>query len=348
VTEIDSNPPGDPPGEPPGEVPTMPADAADAAPVSEALSGAPVETLFGVFAAHLAQRGGVGREPTAEEVQGAAQALREILKAAEGAHGHLAVDGGRFVAHVARHAPLAPDEWALALGRVHAADLYLAFACAEQVPGALAVFEGQCGGVIDGALSGQATAAFADDAKQLVREKLFIGGDVDEPGGPRILSYAGRGPLAAWVAVSAQRTALSLRRHEVSAHARHRAAAAEEELAASVHPELAYLKRTYRTAFAECFEAALGALGNRERTLLRLHLISRLRLDQIAPMFQVNISTVSRWLAAARESLLTYTREGLSRRLHIPPGEFESLARLLQSQIDVSLARLLAERTSKA
>jgi RNA polymerase sigma-70 factor (ECF subfamily) len=269
------------------------------------------------------------------------------LKAAQSVHGHLAVDGARFVAHVARHIPSAPEEWRAALGRVHAADLYLAFACADQVPGALAVFEGLCAGVIDGALSGQATVAFADDAKQLVREKLFIGGEVDEPGGPRILSYAGRGPLAAWVAVSAQRTALSLRRHEVSTHARHRAAAAEE-LAASVHPELAYLKRTYRTAFAECFEAALEALGNRERTLLRLHLISRLRLEQIAPMFQVNISTVSRWLAAARDSLLTHTREGLSRRLHIPPGEFDSLARLLQSQIDVSLARLLAERTSKS
>jgi RNA polymerase sigma-70 factor (ECF subfamily) len=309
-------------------------------------SRASSEALLAAFSTRVDAAAG-GRAPTAEEAQGAAQALREILKTAESVHGHLAVDGARFLAHVARHVPGPPEEWRSALARVHGADLYLAFACAAQVPGALAVFEGMCGGVIDGALSGQATAAFADDAKQLVREKLFIGGDAEDPGGPRILSYAGRGPLAAWVAVSAQRAALSLRRHEVAAHARHRAAAAEE-LAAAVHPELAYLKRTYRAAFAECFEAALSALGNRERTLLRLHLISRLRLDQIAPMFQVNISTVSRWLAAARESLLVHTREGLSRRLHIGSGEFESLARLLQSQIDVSLARLLAERPPKS
>jgi RNA polymerase sigma-70 factor (ECF subfamily) len=145
------------------------------------------------------------------------------------------------------------------------------------------------------------------------------------------------------VAVSAQRTALSLRRKEASAQARHRAAAAEE-LAESVHPELAYLKRTYRAAFVTCFEEAFAALTSRERTLLRLHLVSRLRLEQMAPMFQVNISTVSRWLAGARDSLLTQTREGLSRRLHLSPGEFESLARLLRSQIDVSLVRLLADR----
>jgi RNA polymerase sigma-70 factor, ECF subfamily len=307
------------------------------------LAGDSSGELFIAFSAHLAA---ARRAPTTEEVQRTAQALREILTAAEGVHGHLAVDRARFLAHVARHVPGAPEEWVVALARVHAADLYLAFACADQVPGALAVFEGLCSTVIDGALAGQATAAFADDARQLVREKLFIGGDADDRDGPRILSYAGRGPLAAWVAVSAQRTALSLRRHEVATHARHRAAAAEE-LAAAVHPELAYLKRTYRTAFAECFEEALAGLGNRERTLLRLHLISRLRLDQIAPMFQVNISTVSRWLAAARDSLLVHTREGLGRRLHIGPGEFESLARLLQSQIDVSLARLLADRTTK-
>ncbi len=314
--------------------------------MSSPVSTPSTEALVGPFAANVA--GGV-RPPTPDEVEGAGRALRDILAAAVAVHGHLAVDEGRFLAHLARHIPAAPEEWLPALARIHGADLYLAFACADQVPGALAVFEGTCGSIIDNALSGQATAAFADDAKQLVREKLFIGGDAgagegDDPSaGPRILSYAGRGPLAAWVAVSAQRTALSLRRKEASAQARHRAAAAEE-LAASVHPELAYLKRTYRAAFVTSFEEAFAALTNRERTLLRLHLVSRLRLEQMAPMFQVNISTISRWLAGARESLLTQTREGLSRSLHLSPGEFDSLARLLRSQIDVSLVRLLADR----
>jgi RNA polymerase sigma-70 factor (ECF subfamily) len=340
--------------------------------VSSPVSTPSTEALIGPFAANVA--GGV-RPPTPDEVQGAGRALRDILAAAVAVHGHLAVDEGRFLAHLARHIPAAPEEWLPALARIHAADLYLAFACADQVPGALAVFEGTCGSIIDNALSGQATAAFADDAKQLVREKLFIGGDggagddastelglpsgvsrgrgrepsegarenIEPSAGPRILSYAGRGPLAAWVAVSAQRTALSLRRKEASAQARHRAAAAEE-FAASVHPELAYLKRTYRAAFVTSFEEAFAALTNRERTLLRLHLVSRLRLEQMAPMFQVNISTVSRWLAGARESLLTQTREGLRRSLHLSPGEFDSLARLLRSQIDVSLVRLLADR----
>jgi len=313
------------------------------------------EDLFRIFAASVAARGEAGAAPGAVEETAARTALAALVAQARAAHRHLDVDEQRFVAHVARHVPPAPAEWAAALTRVHAGDLYLAFACAEQVPGALAAFEASCGALIDNALNGKATAAFAEDAKQLMREKLFIG-DADEaraaaagggePGaggdGPRILSYAGRGPLAAWVAVSAQRTALSLRRREVSSRARH-VAAARDELAAAIHPELAYLKRTYRAAFAESFEGAFAQLSDRERTLLRLHLLSRLTLEQIAPMFHVNISTVSRWLAKARETLLARTREGLSARLNVQPDEFASMARLLGSQIDVSLARLLAD-----
>jgi RNA polymerase sigma-70 factor (ECF subfamily) len=302
--------------------------------------------LFRIFAANVAAQESreAGATPTVDEAAARA-ALETLVAAAQAAHRHLAVDEQRFVAHVARHVPAAPADWAASLARIHAGDLYLAFACAEQVPGALAVFEASCGALIDNALSGQATAAFAEDAKQLMREKLFIGDG--DPGagsgdGPRVLSYAGRGPLAAWVAVSAQRTALSLRRREVSTRARH-IAAARDELAAAIHPELAYLKRTYRAAFAESFEGAFAQISDRERTLLRLHLLSRLTLEQIAPMFHVNTSTVSRWLAKARETLLARTREGLSLRLNVQPDEFASMARLLGSQIDVSLARLLAE-----
>jgi RNA polymerase sigma-70 factor (ECF subfamily) len=87
----------------------------------------------------------------------------------------------------------------------------------------------------------------------------------------------------------------------------------------------------------------LAGLSDRERTLLRLHLLGRLRLDQIAPMFQVDASTISRWLAAARAGILAQTRKFLAGRLHVSSREFTSIARLLRSQIDVSLARLLKD-----
>jgi RNA polymerase sigma-70 factor (ECF subfamily) len=229
------------------------------------------------------------------------------------------------------------DARAGALEEVRAGDLYLAFACAEQVPGALAAFEAACGAAIEAALRAPAAAPFGDDARQVLYERLFVG---DGGGPPRILGYAGRGPLAAWVAVSARRTALSLRRHETSARAHH-AAAGRQEIEAGIHPELGYLKRKYQTAFAQAFEDAFGEVTDRERTLLRLHLQQRLRLEQIALMFHVDMSTVSRWLAAARARILARTRALLAERLRVSPAEFASMARLLRSQIDVSLARLL-------
>jgi RNA polymerase sigma-70 factor (ECF subfamily) len=295
-----------------------------------------VDELYRVFAAGVPPGGGV---PSAAEAAAASAALAQVVTAARAAHPHLDVDAGRFVAHVARHAPAAPGEWAETLERLHAGDLYLALACAEDVAGALAVFEELCGAAVDGVLRSSPDDV-RDDVKQLLRERLFVG-DGEGGAGPRILTYAGRGPLAGWVAVSAQRTAHSLQRHEASTRARH--ARARHELPAALHPELGYLKQKYRAAFAEAFEGALGAITDRERTLLRLHLLQRLRLDQIAPMFHVDTSTVSRWLAAARASLLAHTRELLATRFDVSSEEFGSIARLVQSQIDVSLVRLLAD-----
>src|SRR5581483_4019436 len=56
----------------------------------------------GLFASFAANVGAGARSPTPDEVQGAAQALREILAAAIAVHGHLAVAEGRFLAHLAR------------------------------------------------------------------------------------------------------------------------------------------------------------------------------------------------------------------------------------------------------
>lgn len=50
---------------------------------------------------------------------------------------------------------------------------------------------------------------------------------------------------------------------------------------------------------------------------------------------------VSRWLAAARESIFDETRRLMSQRLRLRPEEFESLVRVLRSQLDLSLTGLL-------
>jgi len=85
----------------------------------------------------------------------------------------------------------------------------------------------------------------------------------------------------------------------------------------------------------------LSELGDRERTLLRLHLGERLSIDVLASMYSVNRATAARWLVAARQQLLSRARAAIRASLGSSDEELESLGVLLQSQLHVSLTRRL-------
>jgi RNA polymerase sigma-70 factor (ECF subfamily) len=266
--------------------------------------------------------------------------LDEILAAGRGAHPTLGIDELAFVTHLGRIVSGQGLDWAEALRRLHAADLWLAFACAQRIEGAFDRFEQHCHAVADLALRRMGiSAGLIQDVKQQLSEKLLANGSAQ---GSRFLAYAGRGPLTAWVTISLQRIAQSFRRGESSARMRHQAVARAGQSDA-VSPEILLFKHQYRADFSQAFAAAFAGLSHRERTVLRLHLLGRLRLDQIAPMFQVDPSTISRWMATARADVLAQTRRFLANRLPVSSQEFQSIARLLRSQIDISLSTLLQD-----
>jgi RNA polymerase sigma-70 factor (ECF subfamily) len=89
--------------------------------------------------------------------------------------------------------------------------------------------------------------------------------------------------------------------------------------------------------------AALGRLESRERNLLRLHHVHGLSMDAVGATYQAPRSTVARWIVRARERLLTLTREELTARLGLTPGELDSMLRLVCSQLDVSLRQLMTD-----
>jgi RNA polymerase sigma-70 factor (ECF subfamily) len=161
-------------------------------------------------------------------------------------------------------------------------------------------------------------------------------------GPPRILGYGGRAALSSWVSVAAQRLALGLLRSE---GARRRVAdrAGDEPGEADLDPELAYLKARYRDDFKAALTTALAGLPERQRTVVRLHTVGGLTLARIAALLSVDESTVSGWLARARETILAETERELGRRLGMNISEVPSLARLVTSQLDVSVARLLTD-----
>lgn len=265
---------------------------------------------------------------------GAEERLAELLARARRALPDLVVDAGRFIAALAR---AAGEDVAAALAELHAEDFALALACADGSPGALERCDRQCATAIAAAVARiDPGDDFRDEVRQVLWHRVFVGGP-NQP--PRIGSYGGRGPLAAWVAVAAQRVAIDLRRSAL------RTAPVDPEvddvLPVATHPEADYLRGRYRPEFEAAVRAALAGLPDRDRLLLRLTLVSGMSHEQVGAIYGVNQSTVSRWIARARAEVLAATERDVCARLNLPHSEFRSLAGLFLSDLDLSLSRVL-------
>jgi RNA polymerase sigma-70 factor, ECF subfamily len=112
---------------------------------------------------------------------------------------------------------------------------------------------------------------------------------------------------------------------------------------AAPNPELELIRRKHKQHFATAFVAAMATLSPRERTLLKLHVLDGLPLDQIGPLYKKDKSTISRWLAKAQQQLHDATRAQLVAALKLTPNELESVLRAAQSELSLSLSRLLQD-----
>ncbi|HEX3766320.1 MAG TPA: hypothetical protein VHW23_46830 [Kofleriaceae bacterium] len=244
----------------------------------------------------------------------------------------------RFVAYLLERLPDGPDP-VDALRAVNAADLYLACACAGGDPVALAAFDTHCLTAVDRALARlDLDADMIGELKQRLRHALLV----PEHGPPRIVGFAGRGPLRSWVRVLAVHEAWAALR------ARGRQPAADDRLAdlasAGATPELEYLRRTYRPDFERAFRAAIQTLSARDRTLLRQHFLDGITINELGALHRVHRSTIGRWIERARDLVLAATRAHLMENLDVPPAEIESILRLVLSQLDLDVRPLLARR----
>jgi RNA polymerase sigma-70 factor (ECF subfamily) len=220
-------------------------------------------------------------------------------------------------------------------------DLYLACACATGVSGSAAVFEAKYTRVMRRAISRVLpNPTTRDEVLQDARQALLV---VSATAGPKIGTYLGQGPLESWVAVAAIRLAISHGRAE-SAERRLRERVGNEAVASD--PELLLLKGEIRRELQAAVKEALGRLQERERLVMRLWLVSGSTLANIGKTFGVTQQTVSRWLADARDGILRDVQRTLSSRLKIAKAELPDFARLIQSQLEISISRLLAPEKS--
>lgn len=252
------------------------------------------------------------------------------------------IDAKIVVEFVARH--LTPDLAEAALDGLRPADLYLACACATGLTAAINAFDRDYMREVEIALARmRITASRVADVKQLVRQRLFVGGGT--AGAPtsagKISEYGGRGDLRRWVRSVAVRTCLNdLRKGKREILVDDGQLIAQHAISQD-DPEVEYMKRTYSNEFKAAFTEALTQLGPREQTLLRYHHVDGLNIDEIGAIYRVHRVTAFRWIEKAKEQLVKATLDTLRTRLKLPADELDSVLRLIRSQIHLSIVRHL-------
>jgi len=240
------------------------------------------------------------------------------------------VEAAAFVAHARTFAATDAE-----LAALHAGDLFLAFACANGVDEALRALEREhLIRIREFAASVDSSPAFVQELTQQLRARLLVA-EADRPA--RIASYSGRGSLGGWVRVAAVRLARDIARTD-----RNAARPVDDLDPQAVDPELGYLKRAYGDAVSGAVQAALAGLAGEARTLLKMHYVDGLSIEQVGVAFGKSRATSARMLAAARMTLLASIRERLVGVIGIRADEADSLLAFVRSRLDVSLARALA------
>ena len=206
-------------------------------------------------------------------------------------------------------------------------------------PRALRLFEQIFGGDLRSAHAKYRNASIGlDDLRQALFAKLFVGG-AEERG--KIWDYSGQGPLQGWFRVTVARALLDHTRRDRQAP---RALDDERVLgvpAPARDPETEYLRRLYDHEFREAFEQAVRELGPEHRNTLRAYYAEGLTVDQFAAMLGIHRATAARRVSKARDALLAETRRRLALKLSLSRRELESMMQLIQSQLHVSVHRLL-------
>ncbi len=223
---------------------------------------------------------------------------------------------------------------AQAIEALRPADFYLACACAAGDARAIKALMAQSQPDLKRALARiDPSPAFADDALQALYVALFVKAGAKGAG---IADYRGQGSLRSFLRAAVVRLGLRLR-----TTARGQQAALEEAGPGLPGGDTDYIRRRYGRDFEAALALELAALPQKTRSLLRLHYVDGLSIDQLARVYHVSRATAARRLADHRAELEQATRSRLLRLLKITEEELQSLMGLVRSQLHLSLERVL-------
>ncbi|MCB9556710.1 MAG: hypothetical protein H6707_11450 [Deltaproteobacteria bacterium] len=272
-------------------------------------------------------------------------ALVQTISAARETWADVTLTAEAFVDHLAEVLNREENRDVL-IDQLHTADLYLACACATGDAKAITVCDAAHREELKRALARLSlNAATVDDVLQAMREELFVGGE-QRP--PYISAFSGRGRLGGWMRVIVVRLALKTFRSKKRQHTLKEADLARlvaDPAFALDAPEDNHMKMLYGASFKQAFAAAVTTLSDDERTLLRWHYVLGETIDEIGARIDAHRATAARRINRARDALMASLKRGLRAQLRISEQEYGSVVRLLDSQLDLSIRRLLSDNS---
>jgi RNA polymerase sigma-70 factor (ECF subfamily) len=172
-------------------------------------------------------------------------------------------------------------------------------------------------------------AADIDDVDQELLRLVVLPGARGEA--PKLASYRGQGSLARWCRVTATRLAM---------HARPTVTPPPGATLLDEGPMRGLERATYAQPLGAALAAAVARLGDRDRRLLQLSIVERVRNRALGTMFDVHESTVGRWLASAKAALRDEVRRCMHESTGVSAAEVDSIIRAYDGRFELS-TRLL-------
>jgi len=223
---------------------------------------------------------------------------------------------------------------------LEAGELFLCCACLAGQVAAIEAFESAHVAVAEAAIRRiDGDDDFVRDSLQDLWKRLLLGSEA------KLRSYSARGPLPAWVRVAATRVALDRRRAD-KRHAKREVALPDSLVAPEVSAEVKVLRARFGEAFQVALRQAVAGLSERDRNVLRMHVVGRCSIDEIGVAYGVHRATAARWIERARSSIYDQVRSELCAGNKLTVSEFRSLATLLGTEVELSLGseRAVVER----
>jgi RNA polymerase sigma-70 factor (ECF subfamily) len=231
----------------------------------------------------------------------------------------------------------------LVRARAYSADVYLCCACALGNEVAQAVFKSEAQEVVRGAIVRvRGDSDFVQETLQEFWKKLLVGDEA------KVGEYRGRGPLLAWLRISAARLAIDRNRAVRAVEAR------EADLGdcwteQAFGPESTLTRARFHEPFRIALKHAIFAMPKKDRNVLRMHVVGRCSIDQIGRAYNVHRATAARWLEQARERILLGVRTELDAvGVRLSDSEFQSVARIVGGDLAREISMFRSEVSTQS